>query len=172
MINNNYAQAVAQAKSNNASRVNFDNQVQAVQAISGQKDTFTLSDKAMAMMNGEVVEEKVPTYVRPEMASSLLAQNKMIDTTTKDGAKEEKVVDSRFTEMMQKIVDQRLGVDRKKLEEIDALMEEIANNENMSPEEKQQALEELAKIRESLIEESREIQKVAKQTDPDSKIDL
>ena len=37
---------------------------------------------------------------------------------------------------MQNILDKRLGIDRERLEELEALMEEIANNENMSPEEK------------------------------------
>lgn len=164
MINNNYALAVTQAKSANSSFVNFDKTTPAIQAIPGQKDTVTLSDKALAMMNGEVAkEEKTPTYINPETASSLLAKSKSTDDTTGNKAP----VDNRFGEMMQKIVDQRLGVDRKKLEEIDALMEEIAKNENMSPEEKQKALEELTKIREKIIEESLEIQKVAKQTDPE-----
>ena len=66
---------------------------------------------------------------------------------------------------MQNILDKRLGIDRERLEELEALMEEIANNENMSPEEKQLALEKLAEMREQIIEEGREIQEVVKQTD-------
>ncbi|OUR82612.1 hypothetical protein A9Q75_05540 [Colwellia psychrerythraea] len=66
---------------------------------------------------------------------------------------------------MQNILDKRLGIDRERLEELEALMEEIANNENMSPEEKQLALENLAEMREQIIEEGREIQEVVKQTD-------
>ena len=37
---------------------------------------------------------------------------------------------------------------KRRLEELEALMEEIANNENMSPEEKQLSLEKLAEMRE------------------------
>jgi hypothetical protein len=164
MINNNYAIQVAQAKSNNAAIVNFDNTT-AVQPISGEKDMVTLSDKALAMMNGTDTKEIMHTYIRPETARALLAESEAIKTPNDNSAKEDKVIDTRFGEMMQNIIDQRLGVDRKKLEELEALMAEIADNENMSPEEKQKALEMLSEMREKIIEESREIREVAKQTE-------
>jgi hypothetical protein len=47
---------------------------------------------------------------------------------------------------------------KRRLEELEALKEEIANNENMSPEQKELALEKLAEMREIIIEEGREIQ--------------
>ena len=165
MINNNYALQVAQAKANNASIVNFDNSALTVQPIPGEKDTVTLSDKALAMMNGTETKEVAPTYVRPETARALLAESEAIEAENDTSTKENKVIDTRFGEMMQNIIDQRLGVDRKKLDELEALMAEIAENENMSPEEKQKALEMLAEMRDKLIEESREIREVAKQTD-------
>jgi len=168
MINNNYALQVAQAKANNVAIVNFDNTTPSVQPIPGEKDTVTLSDKALAMMNGTEAKVVAPTYVRPETASSLLAESEAIDVannTNDTNTKESKVTDTRFGEMMQNIIDQRLGVDRKKLDELEALMAEIAENENMSPEERQKALEMLAEMRDKLIEESREIREVAKQTE-------
>ncbi len=165
MINNNYAQQVAQAKSNNALVVRFDNTIPAVQPIPGEKDTVTLSDKALAMMNGSEIKEIAPTYVRPESARSLLSKNDALNTTKVGDAKEDVIVDNRFSEIMQNILDKRLGIDREKLEELEALMEEIANNENMSPEEKELALEKLAEMREKLIEEGREIQEVVEQTE-------
>ncbi|PKH87862.1 hypothetical protein [Colwellia sp. Bg11-28] len=165
MINNNYAQQVAQAKSNNALVVSFDNTTPAVQRIPGEKDTVTLSDKALAMMNGNEIKEIAPTYLRPESARSLLAKSETLNTTQVGDAKEDVVVDNRFSEIMQNILDKRLGIDREKLEELEALMEEIANNENMSPEEKELALEKLAEMREKIIEEGREIQKTVEQTD-------
>lgn len=165
MISNNYAQQVAQAKSSNASIVNFDHTSPPVQPIPGEKDTLTLSDKALAMMNGTTIKDNPPTYVRPETARSLIAQNEAAHAKNSNQSEENTFVDNRFSEMMQKIVDQRLGVDRTKLEELEAMMEEIAKNENMSPEEKQKTLEMLAEMREKLIEESREIREVAKQTD-------
>jgi small-conductance mechanosensitive channel len=168
MINNNYALQVEQAKANNSSIVNFDNTTPEIQPIAGEKDTVTLSYKALAMMNGTEAKEVAPTYVRPETARALLAGSEAIhaaNNTDDTSAKENKVIDTRFGEMMQSIIDQRLGVDRKKLDELEALMAEIAENENMSPEEKQKALEMLTQMRDKLIEESREIREVAKQTD-------
>ncbi len=164
MINNNYAQQLAQAKSNNALVVSFDNTTPAVQPIPGEKDTVTLSDKALAMMNGNELKESAPTYLRPETARSILAKSEASNTTQTGDTKENIVVDNRFGEMIQDILDKRLGVDRERLEELEALMEEIASNENMSPEEKPQALEKLAEMREKIIKESREVQEVAKQT--------
>jgi hypothetical protein len=73
-------------------------------------------------------------------------------------------ITNRFSEMMQNILNQRLGIDNEKLQEIEAEMEEVANNENMSPEEKQKALEELAQQRDTFIEESIERAKVVNQT--------
>ena len=165
MINSNYAQQIAQAKANNATIVNFDNNTPVVQPIPGEKDTVTLSDKALAMMNGTTVKEKPATYIKPETASSLLAENNTLNTAKENTVKESVVTDDRFSEIMQNILDKRLGIDRDKLEELEAMMEEIANNENMSPEEKQKALEELAEIRERIIEESIEIREIAKQTE-------
>ncbi len=163
MINSNYAQQVAQAKASNASIVNFDNNTSAVQPIPGEKDTVTLSDKALAMMNGTAVKEKPPTYIKPETVSSLLtnsdvAQNEATNSAKENASEENIVIDNRFSEMMQNILDKRLGIDREKLAELEAMMEEIANNENMSPEEKQKALEALAEMREKIIEEKRNSQ--------------
>jgi len=165
MINSNYAQQIAQAKANNAAIVNFDNNTPAVQPIPGEKDTVTLSDKALAMMNGTTVKENPSTYIKPETARSLLAKSEAVNPTKENSSGENTVIDNRFSEMMQNILDQRLGIDREKLEELEAMMEEIANDENMSPEEKQKALEELAAMREKIIEESIEIREIAKQTD-------
>lgn len=163
MINSNYAQQVEQAKSKSALVVNFDNNAPQVPPIPGEKDTLTLSDKALAMMNGQEIKEVSATYIRPETARSLLAKSQALNTENEINTN--KVLDNRFSEIMQNILDQRLGIDREKLEELEAMMEEIANNENMSPEEKVAALEKLAEMREKIIEESREIRKVAKQTD-------
>ena len=154
MVNNHYVQQVAQTKSSNALALKVDNTALPVQPIPGEKDTVTLSNKALAMMNGNEVKEIAPTYIRPETASSLLSQSKAANTD----------VDNRFSKMMQNILNQRLGIDNEKLEEIEAEMEEIANNENMSAEEKQKALEELAQQRDTFIEESIERAKVVNQT--------
>ncbi|KGJ90015.1 hypothetical protein [Colwellia psychrerythraea] len=164
MINNHYIQQVSQTKSGNALALNSDNSSLPVRPIPGEKDTLTLSDKALAMMKGHEVIEIAPSYVRPETARSLLTQSRATDTVSNSGTKENTAIDNRFGEMMQSILNQRLGIDNEKLEEIEAEMEEIANNENMSPEEKQKALEELAQQRDKFIEESIEKAKVVQQT--------
>jgi uncharacterized protein YfkK (UPF0435 family) len=95
--------------------------------------------------------------------TSSLDENKVKDTTT---------TDSRFGDMMQAILDKRLGVDRKRLEELEAMMAEIAKNENLSPEEKENAIEEIGKMRKKIIEESIDIKKIAKETfiEPDERL--
>lgn len=123
---------------------------------------MTLSDKALAMMNGSEVKEIASTYVRPATSRSILSQSEASKAKQAANAKESNVIDNRFSEMMQNILDKRLGIDQERLEELEALMEEIANNENMSPEEKELALEKLAEMREIIIEEGREIQEVVK----------
>jgi len=164
MINIDYASIVANAKSSGTTNVNFDNTVQPIKAITAQQDTVTLSKQALALMNGNNIksEEATPTYIKPETARSLLAQNE-IESDPADIEKQEK--SQRFADVMQNILDQRTGIDRKKLEEINAMIEEISANEDMSPEEKEKAIEMLEKVKEEIIEESIELQRVVKQTD-------
>lgn len=166
MINTNYASQVAYARENNAPVVNFNHTPTSLPSAPAQ-DTLTLSPQAQAMMQGKAITaiETAPTYVNPVTARSLLAQQQAkIPNSMSVNITNEKA-DSRFGDMMQKILDQRLGIDREKLAELEAMMEEIAKNENMSDEEKQKALEELEKIREQIIEESIKTREVAKQTD-------
>ncbi|MGB1199477.1 MAG: hypothetical protein ACPG46_10545 [Thalassotalea sp.] len=158
MINTNYTQAITQAKSNNASVVHFDRASPQAKTKDVEQDTVTLSAKAQAMIDGKQVNEVAPIYVKPETARELLAQNQPPENNTKETERK-----TRFSDIMQNILDKRTGVDRKKLEAIDALMKEIGENENMSPEEKQKALEELAKIREKIVEESLQLQKNVKE---------
>ena len=165
MINTNYAEQVALAKSSQATVVSFDNNPQTITSIPAEKDTVILSDRAVAMMNSKEHKEEAPTYVRPETARTLLAKNEAVEDTNDTLNEDKKVIDNRFNEIMQSILDQRIGVDRKKLEELDALMKKIAENENMSPEEKQQALEKLAEMREKVIQESREVLATTEQTE-------
>lgn len=164
MIKMDYAAIVANAKAKGASSVDFEHTVQPIKAIAGQQDTVTLSDQALALMNGNSIntQEPAPTYIRPETASSLLAKNKVeIDPAVI----EEQKNSQRFSDVMQNILDQRTGIDRKKLEEINAMIEEIAANEDMSPKEKDKTIEMLEKMREEIIKESIEIQQSAKQKD-------
>lgn len=167
MISNiDYVSIIEKARASGASNVDFDTAVQPISSIKAEQDTVTLSQQAIALMNGDGSnmnnEETAPTYVRPETASSLLAQN---NTVTTDVEKTEK--DTRFEEIMQILLDQRTGIDRKKLEEIDAMIEEVANNESLSPEEKAEMIEKFEEMKEELTKEMIELQKVVKQTDTD-----
>lgn len=159
MINTNYAVQVNQARENNADQVHFTHNATINNYANQTTDTVTLSSAAVAKMTGEnLTEASPPTYIKPISAKSLLSAqqtgNKHIPTET----------DDRFSNMMQAILDKRLGVDREQLAELEAMMEEIAKNENMSPEEKQKAIEQLEKMREELIKESTDNKKVASQT--------
>ena len=154
LINNTYAQQVAQARANNTSVVHFNNSTSSTQPIAGEKDTLTLS--------GNKIEADAPTYIRPITARTLLAQHE-----AENPSPEKKIDENRFNKIMQNIVDKRLGIDREKLKELEAMMEKIANNDDLSPEDKQKALEELAEIREKIIKESQDIREMAKQSDAD-----
>ncbi|XQW83723.1 hypothetical protein ACOYR1_11280 [Thalassotalea piscium] len=153
LINTNYAQAIAQAKENNASFVDFEKVSPVTQTKNSDQDSVSISAKAQAMMEGKTVDEIAPIYVKPETARELLAQNASSENT-----EQVKESDTRFSEIMQSILDKRTGVDREKLKEIDAMMKDIGENPNLSAEEKQKALEELAKLKEKVIKESLEIQ--------------
>ena len=169
MINHNYADIINQAKLNNASSAHFPQTSNHI-VPSAPQDKVTLSAAAMAKTNGNEFHEPAPTYVKPESANTLLsaqAATNNLKTNQTDNTVLEK--DERFTNMMQSILDKRLGIDREKLAELEAMMEEIAKNENLSPEEKQKAIAELEKMREELIKESIEIKKSAKQSFADSK---
>ncbi|MDO6445940.1 hypothetical protein Q4493_09165 [Colwellia sp. 1_MG-2023] len=159
MINTNYAEIVANAKARNATYVSFDKAVAPINAITAEKDTFTLSDRAIAKMNGSDFGEPAPTYINPKTAREFLTEN-----TASTRNDEESTQSSKFNTMMLSILDKRLGIDREKLEELDAMIKAIADDENMSPEEKQKTIEKLEELREKIIEESMDIQKEATQT--------
>ncbi|MCO4798235.1 MAG: hypothetical protein KC484_03420 [Colwelliaceae bacterium] len=161
MINANYAEIVANAKARNETYVSFDKAVTPINAITAEKDTFTLSERAIAKMRGSdsMVIESAPTYIKPKTAREFFAENTELTQIS-----EENTQSSKFNEMMLSILDKRLGIDREKLEELNAMIKAIADDENLSPEEKQKAIEKLEEIREKIIEESMDIQKEAKQT--------
>ena len=157
MINHDYAAIISQAKKSGAQYVNFTQPSQPNNSVNAYQDKVTLSSDAVNLLNGESTTQTAPTYIKPTTARALLAENK---TSTSIDKQYER--NSRFDDMLQKILDKRLGVDREKLEEIEAMMREVAENENLSPEQKQKALEELEKVREQMMEESLDVQKQAK----------
>lgn len=165
MINTNYAEQIVLGKKSKASVVNFDHNTKPINAISAEKDTLTLSDRALAMLNGKEYKIDAPTFRNPQTANSVLAQYAASSGAKEIASEDKQRLDERFNNIMQNILDKRLGVDREKLEELEAMMKEIAENENMSPEEKQEALEKLTKMREKVIQEAQELQDMAKQTE-------
>ncbi len=169
MINNiNYSAIVNQARTNGATSVDFDRDSELslfTDSIKAGQDTLTLSNSALALANGKTVEEIAPTYIRPQTAASLLQENKVATKTENSTDDKNKESGLKFAEIMQTLLDQRLGIDRKKLDEIDAMIKEIGENENLSSEEKDKIIEQLQELREEVIEEGIERQKVAKKMD-------
>jgi len=170
----NYSALINQAKANDATRVNFSraSELSVIgDNLKAEQDTLTLSKSALALMNGQKVEDVAPTYVRPQTAASLSVENKQ--ATENEGSTDDKGKESgaKFSEIMQAILDQRLGIDREKLEEIDEKIEEVANDKSLSPEVKSKILEQLNEMREQVIEESLETKEVAKQMDNDPETD-
>lgn len=174
MIHHNYTQIISKARAEGLSQIDVNNNTGIARTPPPVEDRLTISAQALSLLKGEgnVVQEISPIYVRPQTAAQLLAENNNSQPSTQvtpssvetSHVKSNSTHDSRFGEMMQAILDKRLGVDRKKLEELDALMEEIAKNEKLSPEQKAKAIAELEKMREEAIAESIEIKKTAKQT--------
>jgi hypothetical protein len=180
IININYSEQIAHAKTQGASQVDFKRNALTQLKNSPNQDTLTLSNQALSLINGNknIIKETPPTYIKPQTASALIEENKNSTSKTEqlneDGVGVSSTKNVKFEEMMQAIIDKRLGVDRKKLEEIEALMKEIAEDQNLSPEAKKNALKEIEKMRDNIIEESIEIKKTARQTftEPNEKIKL
>jgi len=175
MINYNYSEIITQARDNGLRQIDFKNSTDIAHTTPSLQDKLTLSAQAQAKLKGavDVFQEQSPVYEKPKTAAQLLAENKHNQAIYQPrasavGNNDLKVLssnDSRFQEMMQSILDKRLGVDRKKLEELDAMMEEIAKNENLSPEQKAKAIAEIEKMREDVIVESIEVKKIVKKND-------
>jgi len=171
MINNiNYSNTIHQVREASAKQVSAERTRESSALYENKKaeqDTVILSNAALALMKGEKVEEIAAIYDRPKMASML--ENKPVtesvpstDEKNTDNKDEEKV---EFADIMQAVIDNRLGIDREKLEEIEAKIEEIANDKSLTPEEKATLIEQLEVTRENLIKEFLEKQEVAKQVD-------
>jgi len=180
MINVNYSEQIAHAKTQGASQVEFKRSGTTQLKSSPNQDTLTLSNQALSLINGDkkIVTETSPIYLKPQSAAALIAEHENSNSTTRrsneGGVSASSTKGVKFEEMMQAIIDKRLGIDRKKLEEIEALMKEIAEDQNLSPEAKENALKEIEKMRDNIIEESIEIKKTAKQTftEPTEKSDV
>ena len=92
-----------------------------------------MSAAALTLSRGEPADQAVTSYIRPVTASALLAQQAETDPAQDT----KKPVNEAFmVEMMDQLLHQRLAVDKEKSNEIEAMMEQVAQNENLSDEEK------------------------------------
>jgi len=137
--------------------------------VSGQanSDVVTISSAARNLAKGKSVETPANTYdqlgsARQVKSSTIESSLYAADTTANDPevnlAKKlnEKPIsfETFYQDAMQAIVDNRLGIDKEKLKEIEAMMAEVANDDSLSPEEKAKKLEQLQELMEKEIEES------------------
>jgi len=162
IINTNYTEIIAQAKIKGESHVNFDNHNENVKLFIVEKDTFTLSGPAQEKMNGEEINETSHTYSMPKTARELLDEQaaKELDLSTVYKVKS----DARLAEVMENITNNRVGVDREQLKKIEALMAKVAENDNLSPEQKQQAIKALEAQKQEVVEESLDVRTQTKQS--------
>ncbi|MDP2562804.1 hypothetical protein [Psychrobium sp. 1_MG-2023] len=131
-----------------------------------QADTVTISDQARAMADGEPVERVQNTY--DSLAALSRVQSGTIERLESTKPLEEiapvfeyrgKIdtnIDNFLSDAMSNIVEGRLGIDKERLKEIEAMMEEVAKNENLSPEQKEKKLEELQELLEKEVEKAAE----------------
>ena len=113
-------------------------------------------------MNGEKTNATSNTYAMPKTARELLAEHAAIerDPSAFNKAKS----DVRLSEMMENISNNRIGFDREQLKKIAAMMAKIAENENLSPEQKQQAIKALEAQKQEIVEESLDVRKLTRQS--------
>jgi len=142
---------------------------------SGQSnpDTVTISAAARDMASGKPAEVTQNTYenlasVRRISQSQIqVPQDPEPDPSTVENRAEPEIdIDNFFQNAMQSILDSRMGLDKEKLKEIEAMMEEVAKDESLSPEQKTKKLEELQKLMDQVIEES--VEKLKKQVEQQS----
>jgi lipase chaperone LimK len=113
-------------------------------------------------MNGGQINEISHTYSLPQTAKELLDEYaaKELDVSAVNKAKS----DVRLNDMMENIINNRMGVDREQLKKIEAMMAKIAENEDLSPEQKEQAIKALEAQKQEIVEESLDVSKQAKQS--------
>ncbi|MGR3970142.1 hypothetical protein [Shewanella sp. 1180_01] len=120
------------------------------------QDTVTLSSAAK---RGQETKESQTANTYEQLAPGKSAQYSNNDAVNKGAApsdvknKLESDNSNFLQDAMQAILDKRSGIDREKLKELEAKMEEIANDENLSPEQKAEQLKLLQQQKEELLKE-------------------
>lgn len=151
MVSNiNYGQIYALAKSQGASQADFSRPNPSDN--SQHQDKVTLSDEAKALMSGSSVNQAEATYAKPTQTSAETLANNNANKTGKSDF---------LVKVQQQLLDQKLGIDREKLKEIEALMEKIALDENLSDEEKTRMMESLNQMREEVFKQGNDNQRKA-----------
>lgn len=122
-------------------------------------DTVSISAAARDMADGKTPEIVQHTYDNLASARRITPTQIQIATPTEPATveprnKPEINIDNFFENTMQSILDNRMGLDKEKLKEIEAMMEEVAKDDSLSPDQKAKKLEELQKLMDKVIEES------------------
>lgn len=112
-------------------------------------DKVTLSQQVPAGDRHSSVE----TNTYDQLASQARAISKVSQSS--DKAIEQ---DTLFKEAMASIIEGRLGVDKEKIKEIEAMMEEVAKDETLSSEEKERRIGELQELLDKEYEKAAERQ--------------
>lgn len=120
------------------------------------QDTVTLSSPAK---QGQETKESQTANTYEQLAPGKSAQYSNNDAVSKgatpsDEKSQLESDNSNFLQdAMQAILDKRAGIDREKLKELEAQMEEIANDKNLSPEQKAEQMKLLQQQKEELLKE-------------------
>ena len=180
MITLNRSDIYATSNIARQAKTNEDSTVQTSPAslfVSGQAngDVVTISSAARDLANGKSVTPPANTYdqlgsVRQVKSSTVESSLYASDTTdtapeinsARNRNEEPISFESFYQDAMQAILDNRLGIDKEKLKEIEAMMEEVASDDSLSPEEKAKKLEQLQELMEKEIEKS--IERTQQQT--------
>lgn len=123
-----------------------------------QVDKVTLSVEALSGEQQKRVDDNTYEYLattqkKPAM-DELAVNNEKLDPLAN-------VDTSNFLkDAMAALVEIRLGVDKEKMEEIEAMMEEVAKDETLSPKEKERQLEELQALLEEELEKAAQKQAI------------
>jgi len=141
-------------------------------------DTVTLSAQAQQLSRGETpAPQQLTTYEHLGQINRISPvqlnipdkpSQEVDDKQVEYRGKPEINIDDFLGNAFQNILDSRMGIDKEKLKEIEAMMEEVAKDESLSPEQKEKRLEELQELYDDVIEQAVERQAQQEQN-PDQK---
>jgi len=166
MITFNRSDIYAASSRASANKVETDQQsIQPQKPQQSSVDKVTISMAARDLAQGNVAEVSLNTYDHLANASRIvptkieipdidLPPAPIYPTSMKTTESAPITMDDFISNAMENILDSRMGIDKDKLKEIEAMMEEVANDDSLSPEQKAKKLEELQKLYDKVIEEA------------------